>query len=184
MGLKENIIIGKLIPAGTGMERYREFETLAPDYEPMEFWTSEDDTEGDDLASSLATRAYDGDGDGGVAVWRRDLATTQGGDGHGNGAAGAGNGSSGADVVDLPVRGRRRRGRRPGATIRLAAAAPPQTFVPTIQQLVRKGRESKPEKGKTAALKGPRSDGASAPASTRTRRRSRTRRCARWPECD
>ena len=23
MGLKENVIIGKLIPAGTGMERYR-----------------------------------------------------------------------------------------------------------------------------------------------------------------
>ncbi len=84
VGLKENIIIGKLIPAGTGMERYREFETLAPDYEPMEFWTSEDDVDRDDLASWLAT---------------------QGGDGHGNGAAGAGNGSSGADVVDLPSEG-------------------------------------------------------------------------------
>ncbi|MGH8919116.1 MAG: DNA-directed RNA polymerase subunit beta', partial [Actinomycetes bacterium] len=34
-GLKENIIIGKLIPAGTGMERYRNFELQAPDYEPM-----------------------------------------------------------------------------------------------------------------------------------------------------
>ena len=67
MGLKENIIIGKLIPAGTGMDRYRAFETVAPEYEPMQFWTSEDDTEGDDLASWLATQgndAYDGDGDG------------------------------------------------------------------------------------------------------------------------
>ena len=26
MGLKENVIIGKLIPAGSGMERYRDFE--------------------------------------------------------------------------------------------------------------------------------------------------------------
>ncbi|NOX29008.1 MAG: DNA-directed RNA polymerase subunit beta' [Actinobacteria bacterium] len=42
-GLKENIIIGKLIPAGTGMEIYRAFKTTAPDYEPMEFWTSEDE---------------------------------------------------------------------------------------------------------------------------------------------
>ena len=35
IGLKENIIIGKLIPAGTGMMRYREFGIEAPDYEPM-----------------------------------------------------------------------------------------------------------------------------------------------------
>ena len=26
MGLKENVLIGKLIPAGTGMERYRDVE--------------------------------------------------------------------------------------------------------------------------------------------------------------
>src|SRR5204863_6557986 len=32
LGLKENIIIGKLIPAGTGMEVYRSVETEAPDY--------------------------------------------------------------------------------------------------------------------------------------------------------
>ena len=35
LGLKENIIIGKLIPAGTGMMRYREFDVEAPDYQPM-----------------------------------------------------------------------------------------------------------------------------------------------------
>ena len=41
-GLKENIIIGKLIPAGTGINRYREVVTDAPDYTPMDFYTSED----------------------------------------------------------------------------------------------------------------------------------------------
>ena len=51
-GLKENIIIGKLIPAGTGMGTYRHVETSAPDYQPMEFWTS-DDTE--DPAAYLAS---------------------------------------------------------------------------------------------------------------------------------
>ena len=35
LGLKENIIIGKLIPAGSGMMRYREFDVAAPDYQPM-----------------------------------------------------------------------------------------------------------------------------------------------------
>ena len=49
VGLKENIIIGKLIPAGTGMNLYREFETQAPDYQPMEFWSS--DSPADFLAS-------------------------------------------------------------------------------------------------------------------------------------
>jgi DNA-directed RNA polymerase subunit beta' len=53
LGLKENIIIGKLIPAGTGMGRYRSFEVEAPDYEPMQFWTSED--EGEDPAAWLAS---------------------------------------------------------------------------------------------------------------------------------
>ena len=41
-GLKENIIIGKLIPAGTGIERYRDVVTDAPDYTPMDFYSSED----------------------------------------------------------------------------------------------------------------------------------------------
>ena len=41
LGLKENIIIGKLIPAGTGMPAYREFEVEAPDYEPMAFYSSD-----------------------------------------------------------------------------------------------------------------------------------------------
>jgi DNA-directed RNA polymerase subunit beta' len=42
VGLKENIIIGKLIPAGTGMERYRDFDVDAPDYQPMEYFSSDD----------------------------------------------------------------------------------------------------------------------------------------------
>jgi DNA-directed RNA polymerase subunit beta' len=56
IGLKENIIIGKLIPAGTGMNRYREFDVAAPDYEPMQFWTSEDDPDAD-VAAWLATQS-------------------------------------------------------------------------------------------------------------------------------
>ena len=51
-GLKENVIIGKLIPAGTGMPRYRDVLTEAPDYQPLPFYTSdyEDDL---DLAERL-----------------------------------------------------------------------------------------------------------------------------------
>jgi len=51
-GLKENVIIGKLIPAGTGMLRYRDIIISAPDYEPLPFYSS--DTEGEmDLADWL-----------------------------------------------------------------------------------------------------------------------------------
>ncbi len=42
IGLKENIIIGKLIPAGTGMEKYRYFDVDAPDYVPMEYFSSDE----------------------------------------------------------------------------------------------------------------------------------------------
>ena len=42
LGLKENIIIGKLIPAGTGMTRYQEIQTYAPDYQPLEYYSSDD----------------------------------------------------------------------------------------------------------------------------------------------
>ena len=52
VGLKENVIIGKLIPAGTGMLQYREIETVAPDYEPLPFYTSDSD-EDIDIASWL-----------------------------------------------------------------------------------------------------------------------------------
>ncbi len=54
-GLKENVIIGKLIPAGTGMNRYRDIMTHAPDYEPLPFYSSDTDTGSDlDLAAWLA----------------------------------------------------------------------------------------------------------------------------------
>jgi DNA-directed RNA polymerase subunit beta' len=54
LGLKENIIIGKLIPAGTGMPQYRNIATSAPDYEPMEYYTTGDEEQ--DLADWLAGR--------------------------------------------------------------------------------------------------------------------------------
>ncbi|MGI9603596.1 MAG: DNA-directed RNA polymerase subunit beta' [Acidimicrobiales bacterium] len=54
LGLKENIIIGKLIPAGTGLDQYRRIETHAPDYTPMEFYTSEEEEQ--DLSEQLADR--------------------------------------------------------------------------------------------------------------------------------
>jgi DNA-directed RNA polymerase subunit beta' len=55
VGLKENIIIGKLIPAGTGMRTYRDIETVAPDYQPMAFYSS--DGEQLDDAEWLASQA-------------------------------------------------------------------------------------------------------------------------------
>ncbi len=58
-GLKENIIIGKLIPAGTGMPAYRNIATEAPDYQPMEYYSTE--AEDQDLAEWLAGRDPGGD---------------------------------------------------------------------------------------------------------------------------
>ena len=56
VGLKENIIIGKLIPAGTGMTRYRQgFKTNAPDHMPMDYYTSGDSDP--DIAGWLAHRS-------------------------------------------------------------------------------------------------------------------------------
>jgi DNA-directed RNA polymerase subunit beta' len=61
IGLKENIIIGKLIPAGTGMMKYREFEIAAPEYEPMTFYSSDGE---EDPAAFLAGLhgTYQGEG--------------------------------------------------------------------------------------------------------------------------
>ena len=53
IGLKENIIIGKLIPAGTGLPNYRDFSVETPEYQPMEFYSS-DDNEDEDFADFLA----------------------------------------------------------------------------------------------------------------------------------
>jgi len=60
-GLKENIIIGKLIPAGTGMIRYRDLVIDAPDAERMAFWSSEDEPGGEDLAAWLASIGGEGE---------------------------------------------------------------------------------------------------------------------------
>jgi DNA-directed RNA polymerase subunit beta' len=54
LGLKENIILGKLIPAGTGMEKYRQIGVEAPDYQPMEYYSMADEEQ--DLAEWLAGR--------------------------------------------------------------------------------------------------------------------------------
>ena len=59
IGLKENIIIGKLVPAGTGMEEYRRVDTHAPDYKPMDFYSSVDEEQ--DLAEWLATQPGQGE---------------------------------------------------------------------------------------------------------------------------
>ncbi len=42
-GLKENIMIGKLIPAGTGIAKYRNVRPHAPDYVPMEVYAEDYD---------------------------------------------------------------------------------------------------------------------------------------------
>jgi DNA-directed RNA polymerase subunit beta' len=55
------VIIGKLIPAGTGMNKYRDIMTEAPDYEPLPFYTSEAEDEMD------------------LATWLREASTRQGG---------------------------------------------------------------------------------------------------------
>jgi DNA-directed RNA polymerase subunit beta' len=67
LGLKENIIIGKLIPAGTGMQRYRNLEVHAPDFEPLPYYSS--DAEADPaawLANLVTEQSGDGDGQGGA----------------------------------------------------------------------------------------------------------------------
>jgi len=53
IGLKENIIIGKLIPAGTGMQRYQDIQPFAPEYQPLEFYSSDDGQSGAEYLASL-----------------------------------------------------------------------------------------------------------------------------------
>ena len=61
LGLKENIIIGKLIPAGTGMERYRDFDVSAPDYQPMAYYSSDTEDPAAWLGNLHGTYAADGE---------------------------------------------------------------------------------------------------------------------------
>ena len=72
-GLKENIIIGKLIPAGTGMERYRDFEVETPEAQRMSFWSSDLDGGAGELEGSPED----------LAAWLRDVGRSSlgGGDG-------------------------------------------------------------------------------------------------------
>ena len=167
-GLKENVIIGKLIPAGTGMPRYNEIRTLAPDYEPLPFYSSDDDG---DLADWLR------DTSNGPATTPPDFAILQavgttdptgsarrpgGGRSHGRRLTG----SRLTCLTDpnrrLILAGRPSAGgcsRRVHAPVRVPVRFPQQfqntgrRGVPTIAQLVRKGRQTKPEKTKTPALK-------------------------------
>jgi DNA-directed RNA polymerase subunit beta' len=67
VGLKENIIIGKLIPAGTGMHQYRDIETNAPDYQPMAFYSS-DGEQLDDAEWLAGEAARTAAADGGAEV--------------------------------------------------------------------------------------------------------------------
>jgi DNA-directed RNA polymerase subunit beta' len=64
-GLKENIIIGKLIPAGTGMSRYRDIEVETPEAQRMTFWSPDLDAGStDDLAAWLRDVGGPSAGDG------------------------------------------------------------------------------------------------------------------------
>jgi len=57
LGLKENIIIGKLIPAGTGMLEYRQIGTRAPDYQPMAYFSSDAGDDDEPYEGGLAVAA-------------------------------------------------------------------------------------------------------------------------------
>ena len=85
MGLKENIIIGKLIPAGTGMERYRNLDIQAPDYEPLSYYSSDTDQD--------------------LAAWLANIGTPQGGNGDGEGQpfSVAPNGEQAAPAADAAI---------------------------------------------------------------------------------
>jgi DNA-directed RNA polymerase subunit beta' len=59
LGLKENIIIGKLIPAGTGMTSYRDISVSAPDYQPMEYWSSDTGQSAAEWLASIGSSSDD-----------------------------------------------------------------------------------------------------------------------------
>ncbi|MGA1774375.1 MAG: hypothetical protein ACO4BW_01925, partial [Nitriliruptoraceae bacterium] len=65
VGLKENVIIGKLIPAGTGVEEYRRIE--------VEHTGVPEQVLPADLAEFLSsTPSYEGDGSWGASGWGYD----------------------------------------------------------------------------------------------------------------
>ncbi|MHB1517761.1 MAG: DNA-directed RNA polymerase subunit beta' [Acidimicrobiales bacterium] len=85
-GLKENIIIGKLIPAGSGMERYRDISLDMPGAEAMPFWAlgSEGDSGAEDLAAWLRDTGGDGTGGFGADIDASWLGSVPSGDGPGD----------------------------------------------------------------------------------------------------
>ncbi|HUY86645.1 MAG TPA: hypothetical protein VMU77_05990, partial [Acidimicrobiales bacterium] len=91
LGLKENIIIGKLIPAGSGMERYRSIGMDAPEAEKMTFWSSAD-TETEDLAAWLRDSHGVGSGSDGDAI--ADLMGDSFGSGLSGGSSSSGSGGT------------------------------------------------------------------------------------------
>ena len=176
IGLKENIIIGKLIPAGTGMMRYREFGIEAPDYEPMTFYSSDSGEEDPAAFLSSLHGSYDGtySTEDGRARRRRtdrlnhDTQLSRRGqtpaDDHALRDRQGAHSLSGLQQCTVlspgssPVYGGRARLAQPTTFRRPWCRRSDQTnevsFVPTIQQLVRQGRSSKVTKSKTPALKG------------------------------
>jgi DNA-directed RNA polymerase subunit beta' len=70
-GLKENIIIGKLIPAGSGMERYRDIKLEMPGAEAMPLWAL--GSEGDAGTEDLAAWLRDTGGDGSTGTFNSDI---------------------------------------------------------------------------------------------------------------
>ena len=54
LGLKENVIIGKIIPAGTGMARYRNIEPLAINEESL-LADSQEEEQADVLVETVET---------------------------------------------------------------------------------------------------------------------------------
>ena len=70
-GLKENIIIGKLIPAGSGMERYRDIRLEMPGAEAMPFWAL--GSEGEAGTEDLAAWLRDTGGDASVGSFNSEI---------------------------------------------------------------------------------------------------------------
>jgi DNA-directed RNA polymerase subunit beta' len=95
VGLKENIIIGKLIPAGTGMGRYREIVVDAPEVQRMTFWTSDEEPATDDLAAWLASIGSATGTEGGATFDPADYSDGHGYSGYEEGAAGYGEDAAG-----------------------------------------------------------------------------------------
>ncbi len=100
-GLKENVIIGKLIPAATGLKRYRRIEIESN--EPLPRGIDGDLLDGDDLAAELGLT--DGEGMGFGSSLEGDLSDLE--------RIGAGDGGGATGFAEEPG-GARRAGRASG----------------------------------------------------------------------